>query len=126
MRKNILDRFYSVNSGGYVMTKVSQNKTKRWVIKAGSNIVCSGGLLLIRSWMQQVAALRKDYDVEVIWVTSGAIASGVERTGFKKRNRLLIEKQALSAIGQPMIMEYYNLALQASGLFGSQILLTSL
>jgi glutamate 5-kinase len=97
---------------------------KRWVIKAGSNIVCSGGPLLIRAWMQQVAQLRKKHGIEVIWVTSGAIASAVDRTGFQKRNRKLSEKQALSAIGQPLVMDLYNIALQTSGLLGAQILLT--
>ena len=97
---------------------------KRWVIKAGSNMVCSGGPLLLRAWMQQVAALRRDYKIEVIWVTSGAIASAVDRTQFKKRKRSLAEKQALSAIGQPMVMDLYNLSLQAVGCIGAQVLLT--
>jgi glutamate 5-kinase len=107
-----------------------QNKTtsgkrcKRWVIKSGSSLVCSGGPLLIRSWMQQVMALRKRYGIEVIWVTSGAIASASARTGFKKKKRQLSEKQALSAIGQPLVMDLYNLALHAEGLLGAQVLLT--
>ncbi len=96
---------------------------QRWVVKAGSQLICMGGPLLLRAWMQQIAVLKRIYNVEVIWVTSGAIASAVERTGFKRRNQLP-EKQALSAIGQPLIMEQYNLALQATGLLGSQILLS--
>lgn len=96
----------------------------RWVVKAGSNLVCSGGPLLLKSWMQQVARLQRDYRVEVVWVTSGAIASAAERTGFKKRERRLSEKQALSAIGQPLVMDLYNAALRYSGLLGAQILLT--
>jgi glutamate 5-kinase len=96
---------------------------ERWVVTAGSNMVCSGGPLLIRAWMQQVRELR-ERGVEVIWVTSGAIASAVDRTHFKKRERSLPEKQALSAIGQPLIMDIYNIALQTTGLLGAQILLT--
>ena len=98
---------------------------KRWVVKSGSNMVCSGGPLLIRSWMQQVGMLRREHDIEVIWVTSGAISSAVDRTQFKKNNRTLAEKQALSAIGQPIVMDLFNLALHAQGLLGGQILLTS-
>jgi glutamate 5-kinase len=63
--------------------------------------------------------------VEIIWVTSGAIASAVERTGHRRKNRPLADKQALSAIGQPMVMELYNLALQAAGSQGAQVLLTA-
>ena len=97
----------------------------RWVIKAGSNLIVSGGPLLLRSWMTQVAALRREFGIEVIWVTSGAIASAVDRIGFKRRQRKLAESQALSAIGQPLIMDLYNLSLQAVGLQGAQVLLTA-
>jgi glutamate 5-kinase len=97
---------------------------KRWVVKAGSNLVCSGGPLLVRAWMQQLAALRRQHGIEVIWVTSGAIASAVDKTGYSKKKRQLAEKQALSAIGQPMVMDLYNLALQNAGRMGAQILLT--
>lgn len=97
---------------------------QRWVVKAGSQMVCEGGPLLIRSWMQQVLQLRKN-NIEVIWVTSGAIAHATERMNFHKKKRSLEQKQALSAIGQPLIMDQYNLALQATNLLGSQVLLTA-
>ena len=105
--------------------KTSSKKPRRWVIKAGSQMVCGGGPLLIRAWMHQVAALRKDHGIEVIWVTSGAISSAVERTGIERDRGSLPEKQALSALGQPMVLELYNLALNAVGLMGAQVLLTS-
>ncbi|HEY8270671.1 MAG TPA: glutamate 5-kinase [Pseudobdellovibrionaceae bacterium] len=100
-------------------------KNRRWVIKAGSKMVCDGGPLLMRAWMQQVALLRKKHGIEVIWVTSGAIAWAVARTNFKKTKRTLPQKQALSAIGQPLVMDQYNLALQSANLLGSQVLLTA-
>lgn len=100
-------------------------KPRRWVVKAGSKMVCEGGLLLLRTWMQQVLHLRKRHNIEVIWVTSGAIAWAAERTNFKNKKRTLPEKQALSAVGQPLIMDQYNLALQANDLLGSQVLLTA-
>jgi len=96
----------------------------RWVVKAGSNMICSGGPMLIRAWMAQVAELRRSEKTEVIWVSSGAIASAVDRTQFHKRKRTLSEKQALSAIGQPLVMDLYNMALQTQGLLGAQVLLT--
>ena len=99
----------------------------RWVIKAGSQMVVGGGPLLIRDWMRQVSELRGKHQIDVIWVTSGAIASAVDRTRFtppKGRSRSLAEKQALSAIGQPMVMDLYNLSLSAVGELGAQILLT--
>ena len=89
-------------------------------------MVCSGGPLLLRSWSQQILQLSRDFNIEVIWVTSGAIASARERINGKKSGgkKSLAEKQALSAIGQPIVMDIYNMALQAEGLRGAQILLT--
>lgn len=102
-----------------------QRKLRRWVIKAGSRMVCEGGPLLMRAWMQQVSELRKVHKIEVIWVTSGAIAWATQRTNFRQTKRTLPQKQALSAIGQPLIMDQYNLALAATNLLGSQVLLTA-
>jgi glutamate 5-kinase len=75
--------------------------------------------------MQQVSTLRKKHHVEVIWVTSGAIAWAAERTNFKNSKKTLPQKQALSAIGQPLVMDQYILSLQSTGLLGSQVLLTA-
>ena len=87
-------------------------------------MICSGGPILLRAWMNQVSRLRKEHSVEVIWVSSGAIATAVDRTDFKKKKRTLSEKQALSAIGQPLVMDLYNIALQTQGQLGAQVLLT--
>ncbi len=91
-------------------------------------MICSGGPMLIRSWMQQVSILRKKHGIEVIWVTSGAIATAVDfmvdRGGFSRKKRTLSEKQALSAIGQPLVLELYTIGLHAQGLGAAQVLLT--
>lgn len=98
---------------------------KRWVVKVGSQVICGGGPILMRAWMQQVASLRKKHGIEVIWVSSGAIATAIEKMDYKKDGeRELAEKQALSAIGQPSLMDLYNLSLQSVGLMGAQILIT--
>src|SRR5258708_39271803 len=78
------------------MVKRGMVKRKRWVVKAGSKMVCAGGPLLMRTWMHQVSHLRKKHGIEVIWVSSGAIAWAVERTDFNKPRRTLPQKQALS------------------------------
>jgi glutamate 5-kinase len=87
-------------------------------------MIAWGGPVLIRAWMQQVRLLKRDYNIEVIWVSSGAIVSALERTSIKRGNKVE-EKQALSAIGQPLLMDIYNISLQATGLMGSQVLLTA-
>lgn len=99
-------------------------RRKLWVVKAGSQLICAGGPLLIRGWMQQVATLRRKHGVDIVWVTSGAIASAIDRTGFSRKKTGLAGKQGLSAIGQPLILDLYNLGLQSYGLWGAQVLLT--
>lgn len=106
-------------------TSKSKSKPKRWVIKAGSQMVCSGGPLILRSWAQQIATLSKKHNVEIIWVTSGAISTAKDKLLTPASKKVSIhEKQAFSAIGQPIVMELYNIALQSEGLRGAQILLT--
>jgi glutamate 5-kinase len=98
---------------------------ERWIIKAGSNIISSGGPMLIRAWMQQVAHLRKRRQIEVVWVTSGAISTAVDFLGeAPKKKRSIAEKQALAAIGQPLVLDLYTMGLRAQGLGAAQVLLT--
>lgn len=103
----------------------SRKIKERWIVKAGSNLICSGGPMLIRAWMQQVSRLRKRHSIEVIWVTSGAIATAVdflnEPMGAK---RTIAQKQALAAIGQPLVLDLYTLGLRSQGLGAAQVLLT--
>jgi glutamate 5-kinase len=101
---------------------VKKLKKKIWVIKVGSALFVEGGPLLVREWVRQIADLKGKHHIDVVWVTSGAIASA--RARIDRSWSKLTEKQALSALGQPMLMDAYNLALQAKGLLGAQVLLT--
>lgn len=109
------------------MTKSGRRKNNKrlpplWVVKIGSQLITDGGPLLIRSLIQEIAALVKTKRLRIVWVTSGAIATARQRLQFQWHS--LPEKQALSAIGQPMLMELYNLGLQSQGLMGAQVLLS--
>jgi glutamate 5-kinase len=108
-------------------------KEKVWIVKIGSQLLIDGGPLLIRALMRDTAELQRVHNIKVVWVSSGAIASARKRLGYfensMSNNQISVQKnlpkkQALSAIGQPMLMELYNLALQAEGLIGSQVLLS--
>jgi len=107
-------------------TRKNRRKIKeRWIVKAGSNMICSGGPMLIRAWMQQVAQLRKRHSIEVVWVTSGAIATAVDFLNEPlKAKRTIAQKQALAAIGQPLVLDLYSLGLRTQGLGSAQVLLT--
>ena len=80
------------------------------------------GPLFIASLVRDIAELRQKFGIDVVLVTSGAIASA--RLRLQRTWKTLPEKQALSALGQPMIMTTYNTALNSHGLIGAQVLLT--
>jgi glutamate 5-kinase len=95
---------------------------KIWVIKAGSALLQRGGKKQVEVWMRQVQALEKMKKIQIVWVTSGAIARG--RTMIKKKNPSLQEKQALSALGQPNILQFYHEAQKKLKSNAAQVLLT--
>lgn len=104
------------------MKRFLNSKQELWVIKIGSQLITDGGPLLIRSLVNEMSYLIKKKSVKIVWVTSGAISSARQRLDYKWNT--LPEKQALSALGQPMLMELYNLGLHSQGLMGAQVLLS--
>ena len=100
---------------------------RRLVIKVGSSLVTNQGQGLdhaaLAGWAEQVAALRQR-DREVILVSSGAIAEGMQRLGWKKRPRAMHELQAAAAVGQMGLVQAYESCFAKHGLITSQVLLT--
>lgn len=100
---------------------------RRCVIKIGSALLTDNGRGLAHAamdgWVQQVAALRKQ-GVEVVLVSSGAVAEGMSRLGWDKRPKALHELQAAAAVGQMGLIEAYESRFQHYGLHTAQILLT--
>ncbi|MGD8709379.1 MAG: glutamate 5-kinase, partial [Ectothiorhodospiraceae bacterium] len=102
-------------------------RTRRWVVKVGSALVTNDGRGLdrerIRSWVEQIVALRGE-GVQVVLVSSGAVAEGMQRLGWRKRPHGLYEMQAAAAVGQMGLVEAYESGFQKHGLHTAQILLT--
>lgn len=100
---------------------------KRIVVKVGSSLVTNQGdgldIPAIRNWAQQIATLRKDGH-KVVLVSSGAIAEGMQRLGWKQRPSALHELQAAAAVGQMGLIQVYESCFGAHGLHTAQILLT--
>ncbi len=100
---------------------------RRLVIKVGSSLVTNHGRGLdaaaLARWAQQIAELRK-LKREVVLVSSGAIAEGMQRLGWEKRPHALHELQAAAAVGQMGLIEAYESCFRKHGLLTSQILLT--
>jgi glutamate 5-kinase len=100
---------------------------KRLVVKVGSALVTNNGAGLdldaINDWARQIGALRKQ-GKEVVLVSSGAIACGMQRLGWTKRPKSVHELQAAAAVGQMGLVQVYEGAFAKQGLQTAQILLT--
>ncbi len=110
------------------MTTVSLlQSARRIVIKIGSSLLTNDGQGLDRAaiarWVEQIAALQKS-GREVVLVSSGAIAEGLQRLGWSKRPSALHELQAAAAVGQMGLVQVYERCFDAHGLRTAQILLT--
>lgn len=102
-------------------------RTRRWVIKVGSSLVTAKGQGLdhvaIRDWCAQIAQLRA-LGVQVVLVSSGAVAEGMARLGLSKRPSALHELQAAAAVGQMGLVRAYESEFNTHGIKAAQILLT--
>lgn len=100
---------------------------QRWVIKLGSALLTNDGRGLddirIRQWVAQIAELREQ-GVEVVLVSSGAVAAGMHRLGWATRPESMELLQAAAAVGQTKLVQTYEEDFQQHGLHSAQILLT--
>jgi glutamate 5-kinase len=100
---------------------------KRLVVKVGSSLVTNNGRGLdheaISRWAAQIAALRAQ-GKEVLLVSSGAVAEGMQRLGWSKRPREIEELQAAAAVGQMGLAQVYESSFSRHGIRTAQILLT--
>jgi len=100
---------------------------KRLVVKVGSALVTNNGAGLdldaINDWARQISVLRQQ-GKEVVLVSSGAIACGMQRLGWAKRPKTVHELQAAAAVGQMGLVQVYEGAFAKHGLHTAQILLT--
>ena len=100
---------------------------KRLVVKVGSSLVTNEGRGLdeaaIGEWCRQMSILMKG-KLEIIMVSSGAIAEGMKRLGWAKRPSAINELQAAAAVGQMGLAQMYETKLREHGLPSAQILLT--
>jgi glutamate 5-kinase len=100
---------------------------RRVVVKIGSSLLTNAGAGLdrgaISDWTRQIALLR-GRGVEVLVVSSGAIAEGMKRLGWKKRPHAVNELQAAAAVGQMGLVQMWESCFAEVGLHTAQVLLT--
>lgn len=97
------------------------------VVKVGSSLVTNNGNGLdreaIAAWAAQISMLVKQ-NKQVVLVSSGAVAEGMQRLGWKKRPTEVNELQAAAAVGQMGLVQMYESCFSQHGLHTAQVLLT--
>ncbi len=106
----------------------SLKTARRIVIKVGTSTLAhadSGKLNLYRieHLVREIADLH-NAGKEIIFVSSGAIAAGMNKLGIKIKPPTIPENQALAAIGQGILMHIYEKFFAEYGQTIGQILLT--
>jgi glutamate 5-kinase len=100
---------------------------RRIVVKVGSSLVTNEGRGLdeaaIGEWCRQLAELVRD-GREVVMVSSGAIAEGMKRLGWRTRPHEVHELQAAAAVGQMGLAQMYETKLRENQIGSAQVLLT--
>jgi glutamate 5-kinase len=99
---------------------------KRWVVKIGTGALTNATGRFNR---EHFHALAEDLGFlargrELVVVSSGAIALGVERLGLSARPRDIPGKQACAAVGQSRLMQAYEEAFASQERTVAQVLLT--
>ena len=101
--------------------------SKRIIVKIGSALLTGGGRGLDKpasaGWVAQIAELCSQ-DREVVLVSSGSVAEGMARLGWKTRPQSLHQLQAAASIGQMGLVQTYESLFRSHGLHTAQVLLT--
>lgn len=101
-------------------------QAKRWVVKIGSALLTDDGkgldAVAIAGWVQQMAELRLR-GIELVLVSSGAVAAGMRRLGWATRPTEIHQLQAAAAVGQMSLIQTYEVEFQRYGLLTAQVLL---
>jgi len=102
-------------------------RARRWVVKIGSALITADGRGLdrerLRAWVDQLADLLGEGH-EVVLVSSGAVAEGMSRMGWRERPRSLHALQAAAAIGQMGLVQAWESCFQRRDRHTAQVLLT--
>lgn len=99
---------------------------RRFVVKVGSSSLTSNGSLDLDRMQALVVVLAdlRDRGCEVVLVSSGAIAAGLEPLGLRTRPRDLPTQQAAASVGQGLLIERYAEFFAARGITVAQVLVT--
>jgi glutamate 5-kinase len=112
------------------MEKVSRKdllrSVKRVVVKIGSGVLTADdglNIAVIEDLTEDICSI-KEKKIEIIIVSSGAIACGLRKIGISKRPQSVSQQQAMAAVGQSSLIMAYEECFARHGHKVAQILLT--
>lgn len=126
---------YSINfAPNYIISGINSNKLKkskpdfnRIAIKVGSNVITQPDGSLndgrILRLVEDVAILYKQ-GIEVVLISSGAVAAGRSEVSPSKKTDIIAAKQIWAAIGQVKLMSSYQFLFGKYGIHAGQLLAT--
>ncbi|MEU4206588.1 glutamate 5-kinase [Rothia terrae] len=123
------DQFGSKVQRGAVVERADIPRAMRVVVKVGSSSLTSieNSLdeLAIATISDVLAKFKRAHqNVELVFVSSGAIAAGLAPLGLKRRPKDLATAQAAASVGQSLLMTRYTDIFARYGVTVSQVLLT--
>ncbi|CAH9019835.1 glutamate 5-kinase [Candidatus Nitrosacidococcus sp. I8] len=101
--------------------------SRRWVIKVGSSLLATESRKLNTNYIQILAhdiAKLQNLGYQIVLVSSGSVAAGMQRLNWHQRPSALHHLQAAAAVGQMELIQVYESNFQNYGQHSAQILLT--
>ncbi len=107
---------------------MSRSQARRVVVKVGSSSITDAANGLDGARVEALVAALAEHrhaGAEIVLVSSGAIAAGLEPLQLKRRPRDLATQQAAASVGQGLLMHRYTEAFAARQVQVGQVLLTA-
>lgn len=106
------------------------NNRRAVVIKIGTTLLTGPKGFdgqVVERLVRELSALKRERDLNLLIVSSGAIGCGMTTLKLGERPKVLPLKQATAAVGQARLMHFYQVLFQTygNGLHTAQVLLTS-
>ena len=106
---------------------MSSAKNERWVVKLGSaQLTNESGALSqerIAHWAQQLSEISRE-KIEIVLVSSGAVAAGLGKLAWDQPPTALHKLQAAAAVGQMALIQAWQNEFSQQDINNAQILLT--
>lgn len=100
----------------------------RVIVKVGSSLLTADGARLDSAYIMQLCAqvaAAREKGREVVIVSSGAVAAGVQRLGLHQRPESRTDMQVAAAVGQMRLINAFEAGFSRHGLHAGQVLLTA-